>query len=425
MNNNGTLVEVHKSQTYSTIWYHVGVIDKNNKRINWGPSYQYDDGVHPSIAITDDNFVIEVHKSETWGTLWQRVGTVDTNNKTINFSASSQFDNGQRPSVACAFNGSMAIQTHQSQTFTTLWSSTSLITNGSDWMGDHLSVLGNKTLKEIALPASHDSGMYIGGLDPAVLGKTQVLNIYEQLSYGIRYYDLRPYWDGSDFYIYHGFDFIKGPKLSEVLADIQKFMNEGHREVAIFKFSHYNSFSNDIYKKMVDAIQSSLGQWLFTTLPSNTRLADIPLNDYVRDGGKALVVCDEDYPVNNPRSGFWVYRDWSSTTANKGDLRVFDVYSNTTDYETMKNDQLQKFKDYNGKCKHDPNLPCDLFLLSWTLTPITFVWEFSKVANKNLASVITQVANPNSHGCYLNLVYLDYVEFARVTDVTLIMNGLV
>jgi len=196
MNNNGIIVEVHKSQSYSTLWYHVGVIDKTNKTINWGSSHQYDDGVQPTIAITDDGFVIELHKSQSLGTLWRRVGTIDINNKTINFSGSSQFDDGQTPSVACAFNGSIAIQTHQSENFTTLWSSTSLITNRSDWMYDHLSALKGKTLKQIALPASHDSGMYLTGL--AVLGKTQDWDIYGQLSYGIRYYDLRPGWDGSD-----------------------------------------------------------------------------------------------------------------------------------------------------------------------------------------------------------------------------------
>jgi len=45
-------------------------------------------------------------------------------------------------------------------------------------------------LKQLALPASHDSGMYLGGL--ATLGKTQDLSIYGQLADGIRYFDLRP-----------------------------------------------------------------------------------------------------------------------------------------------------------------------------------------------------------------------------------------
>ena len=124
LNNNGIIVEVHKSESFDTLWYHVGVIDKATKMINWGSSYQYDKGVEPTIAITDDGFVIELHKSQNHDTLWRKVGMINVDNKTITFSDSLQFDNGKTPSVACALNGSIGIQTHQSESFTTLWSST-------------------------------------------------------------------------------------------------------------------------------------------------------------------------------------------------------------------------------------------------------------------------------------------------------------
>lgn len=137
-----------------------------------------------------------------------------------------------------------------------------------------------------------------------------------------------------------------------------------------------------------------------------------------------LVVCSGDYTVHNPASGIWVYRDWDSDNASPGGLRVFDWYADTKDYDTMKAKQLERFDNYKGYCQQDPNLPCDLFLLSWTLTPATDVLGHCKDANRNLGAVMAQLTVPNRFGCVPNLLYVDYVELARVTDVALFQNGL-
>lgn len=423
MNNKGVVVEVHNNEgTHNTLWYTVGILDKQNKTINWGAAKKYGNGgSQPSVAITNDGFVIETHRSEGPGTLWRHVGRVDTDNKKIEWSGSKYFDDGNAPSVACTSDGSLAIQTHESENFNTLWYSTSLIIDRSNWMHNHFKILGNKSLKEISLPASHDSGMYLGSLlDPTpVLGKTQDLNIYEQLSYGIRYFDLRPGWDGSDFYIYHGI--IKGPSISKVLKDIGSFMDKGHKELVILKFSHYKDFSDDIYKKMVRKIQSHIGQWLFKTKPSDCRLANIQMKNYIQDAGIILAICDKDYPVDNPAEGIWVYRDWDTKKPLENDLRVFDKYSDTMSYDTMKSDQIKKYNDYNGKLKNSDEF-CDQFLLSWTLTPPTAVWPVSKSANRHLGKELATLSIPNEYGLFPNLIYVDYVEYARVTDCVIALN---
>lgn len=77
-----------------------------------------------------------------------------------------------------------------------------------------------------------------------------------------------------------------------------------------------------------------------------------------------LIVCKEQYPVKIKKQGIWIYRDWDSIDAEKGDLRVFSLYSNTTNFNEMKKDQFRKFDEYNGYCKYNTNLPCDLFHLS-------------------------------------------------------------
>jgi hypothetical protein len=50
LNDNGFLVEVHKSQNADTLWYHVGQVSADGE-IAWSPSRQYDNGILPSIAF--------------------------------------------------------------------------------------------------------------------------------------------------------------------------------------------------------------------------------------------------------------------------------------------------------------------------------------------------------------------------------------
>jgi len=50
--------------------------------------------------------------------------------------------------------------------------------------------------------------------------KTQELSIYDQLEYGIRWFDLRVRWTGSKLVMYHGP--VDGPDLADILADFKK-----------------------------------------------------------------------------------------------------------------------------------------------------------------------------------------------------------
>ncbi len=107
------------------------------------------------------------------------------------------------------------------------------------------------------------------------------------------------------------------------------------------------------------------------------------------------------------------------------------------DQPTLPVGQFPKFDDFNGTCKNTytpvgatspVTVPCDLFLLSWTLTPPTAVlgqnvWAFSSSANKVLGSDTANIG-ANSAGQIVNLLYVDYVEYARVCDVALARNGI-
>ncbi len=88
-------------------------------------------------------------------------------------------------------------------------------------MTKNFSRLKSKTLNEIALPGTHDSGAYALGdrkspdLSTAdwLIGRTlnvtkpwaitQRLDIKGQLDGGVRWLDMRTAWAGDDFYFYH------------------------------------------------------------------------------------------------------------------------------------------------------------------------------------------------------------------------------
>jgi hypothetical protein len=158
--------------------------------------------------------------------------------------------------------------------------------------------------------------------------------------------------------------------------------------------------------------------------PTGTRLANVTLNQYLNNGGKVLVVCDGSEPQTYPSSGVWVYRDWSSGDPQNGDLTVFDQYANVTDYATMKNDQFTKFNSFNGTCQNNASVPCDLFLLSWTLTPAVDVWAYVNAPDADLGNDINTLTNPNASGKIVNIVYTDYNEYSRSVDVCEYLNGI-
>jgi hypothetical protein len=290
---------------------------------------------------------------------------------------------------------------------------------GSRWMQDHLDYWGKRPLRQWVLPASHDSAMYESGWVKS-LAQTQDLSIYGQLVYGIRFFDLRPQWSDGEIFLHHGP--VLGPKLTDVLEDVRRFCREPHRELIILKFSRYQAFDDKAYRRMVEEITERLDPWLCKSIPYGKRLADVPLRELLKEKNVVWIVCDGSYPRDHHTPGVWVYRDWSAADPEQGDLRVHDRYADSTDYRQMKADQLGKFARYDGKCRRRPEVPCDLFLLSWILTPATGVRAYSELPNRKLADDIKELKRPNRFGCMVNLLYADYVESAHLLDAALEMN---
>jgi hypothetical protein len=216
-----------------------------------------------------------------------------------------------------------------------------------------------------------------------------------------------------------------------VLDDIRNFAS-GHQELIIIDFSHFEDFGgNDVstvYDRFTNEIQNRLGTWMYKNKPANTRLADLTLNDYISSATSIIVCIDDDFAIKYPKSGFWLFRNSESKNSSLGDLRVFDQYAKEMDYPDMAEDQIEKYETYDGMChpiEGGQVSPCDLFLLSWTCTSIVGagVWQISKDPNRHLGSVMASLDIPNIRGFIPNMLYVDYCEFARVSDVALFANG--
>jgi hypothetical protein len=438
------LIEVHQVTNEHLLHYICGIVTSKDIKFSTNQPRYNDNGRTPVVALADSGLAVEIDRVAGEGypsTMTGRPNPGKLGDMAWTEAEPYETDWRYHPGVpdeysAIAVSGNTVISTGSDGS--DLYSSASMILDRANWMNDMLPSIGSKSLSEITFPGTHDAGMYTSS-DLGKFSLAQDQSIYQQLQGGVRYFDLRVRRtsDSSGFRIYHGPDapilkeWFDGPTTEEVLQDVSKFMKEGHKEVVVLKFSHFRDFNGckgGIYETLRDSIYDSLGQWIYkdSTHPFQTPLADV-----TKAGGKVIVVVDKGYALDKqdyagescglPREGFYVYRDWSSgseddsTTPAQGQATVFDEYSNTTDLGSMKREQLQLLANFDGKMKYNNRVPCDLFLLSWTLTPSGGVGPASAPANRDLEQVLT--LEPNKNDKIPNVLFVDYYERSRVTDI--------
>jgi hypothetical protein len=452
INDHGYVLEIHHSQNTGRLWYNVGRI--SNAKIDWNGKNDFADGTgpavainnsgnglvaytrdkavyyrilatdgkkvsfhadhkvaagsEPSVAITDDGWYLLTYREGD--ALKQRLGVRD--GSTVSWGNPVDFDRGEHCTIAA--QSGLALQVHLGTGGEEQFYTTSLITNRSQWMTDRIAQLGPLPLRKLAFPGSHDAGMYDTAAALEVVAKTQDKNLHQQLTYGQRWFDLRVVnVAGIGIYIHHGSGI--GPRLRTVLADVAQFMANGKSELVMLKFSHFGDFDTVAYELLVAEVKAALGRWLYETpLPANTTLGQLTLNDCK---GRVLVLVDGHWAKEYPEPGFWIYRSSTAAKPSDGQLVVHDQYSDTDQYETMKEQQLKDYKNFTGKCAD--GTPVDLFLLSWTLTPKTLetVKSLAEKANPHLAAEVDRLP-PNPNGI-VNIFYVDYAQYARPTDVAI------
>jgi len=266
-------------------------------------------------------------------------------------------------------------------------------------------------LDQIMMPGSHDAGMSELSHCAPPFGadgytQTQSGSIGSQLTYGSRYFDIRVDYDYDELVTYHRTDGwgCNGQNLISVLDQAQSFLNSHPSETAIFKFSHirdYEGHDPAVTKQKIDTLLNNYSAVIYDGSSADVNLATLPLGNL---RGKMILVFDYNDYIN-PTTGRFRYMD-SDTVAANANISVFDQYSDTSDYGTMRADQIQKWQAHGGMGTGH------LFLLSWTLTASATspsVKSMADYANAQLPSVLYGqiVAAGFSKP---NIVYIDYVS---------------
>ncbi|HEU4791968.1 MAG TPA: hypothetical protein VFS71_19945 [Flavobacterium sp.] len=280
-----------------------------------------------------------------------------------------------------------------------------------------------KKLGELAMPGTHDAGMSIlrncsdgsGGLI-GPFTKTQSLSISGQLLCGSRYFDIRVDYDHSSLITFHRTkgNGCSGQYLRDILDETVKFLSEHKSEFAIFKirFRNYgdNHKESDI-AELVSALLDSAdyNDYLLKLTDSETgadgNIMEFPIHKL---RGKLIIVCGyEDFC--DVRKGRLRYFDYDASGINSAaNLTVYDEYSDEQNFDKMKKIQLDRWKDYAIADRKY------FFLLSWTMTPKTYVsWHsietLANNANKELPSVLNEYI-VNKNYSKPNVIYVDYLN---------------
>ena len=242
----------------------------------------------------------------------------------------------------------------------------------ADWMRKTLPAIGNRSLRRICMPMSHDAGMSVDNT-PTAFAKprvtvTQTKSIAEQLNLGARYFDIRPVWSQGQYYTghYSNLPVIDwqgglGQSVSEIVKELNTFTKH-HAELVILELTHdYN-----IDKGWI-AFDQSTWDGLFGLLstidnlyvaPVDTGdLSQLTLNSYIGEGNAAiLVIANMDPKTNIPGQylGNGIY--------GKARFPTTGSYADTNDVDKMISDQMKKMAS-NKRSPDD-----QVFMLSWTLT---------------------------------------------------------
>lgn len=306
------------------------------------------------------------------------------------------------------------------------------------WMSDNISTLRTKKMTEISIPGSHDAGMFVAK-DCTLAGvggptdcntRTQEFDISEQLSRGARFFDLRPVYNQDATFVTGHFSDIDvlgitgcaGGGLSDILKDVSSFAAANPQELVILKLSHYYNrkedtfgFSDVIMTQLTAVVHNNLSAHLVKSNSGTLHLLDLQYEDLLKSGN-VIAAFDG------------VTSDWTKGLLSTNEIDIYDKYSNSNDFATMKADQYNKLSSHGGKAD-------TLFLLSWTLTQdstqaagcsfdpsdtTSSIRDLSETANKQLDLVLKE---KDRTGILPNIVYTDFVDGSS-TWVSMQLNGI-
>ncbi|TVZ56762.1 D-mannose binding lectin [Lutibacter sp. Hel_I_33_5] len=406
---------------------------KSGENLHQNEFLQSKNGLYKLILHQDGNLVVHYFTGKhIWSSNSKNKGgvrllmrddgilTIYKKNKSHAWSSSKKKNKG-KPFLIMQNDGNAVVYINKNSKKKAVWSSGSFKGRkkySPQWMQNSLDIIGDKKISEITIVGSHDSGANTrnGGtsLSNDCNTNTQSKNIFDQLSFGARYFDIRPVISNGKFYTGHygklnfnvgeeitsiqnkafntikkgiefsfdlipgGKDWVKkelknkfkfktpstnswqganGQKITEIVKDINRF-TEVNSELIILNLSHSGNtdVGNADYRKF------NKGEWdnLFKELSNikhlyiaSNKFKDINsliINDLIRGKSTVIIIMDKENMIPKKYLNKGFF--------NKSSFKVIDKYSNSNNLNNMFKDQREKMnKNIDG-----------YFLLSWTLT---------------------------------------------------------
>jgi hypothetical protein len=293
--------------------------------------------------------------------------------------------------------------------------------NADRWMTLTPKIM-DRTLPQISLPGTHDSGAYwldacddenCRGPDFVVwwdagewllsdqfendlayeLAHAHAQTIFQQLIGGVRSFDLRVTRHGDAFYVYHG---LLGRPLAEVLQQFRSLMDGAEHELVQISISHLKTGSNsgnakeftpEQHRLLMQELVDALGPYLYARDGRTmTDLRATRLGQIVADGPKILLFYEFGTAKEDPDCEY-CERFWEGTYITGGGytdtIKMFDSESCPRPVGIASGD-LGQFTDQ--KCKatlHAARGDLTGFVLNQTLTAN---WQIGALAGTCKAS---------------------------------------
>lgn len=295
----------------------------------------------------------------------------------------------------------------------------------------------NTPLNKISMVSSHDAGMDENNwTHPTEFSATQFHNIYDQAKYGVRFFDIRlRFWKGG-YYAMHGIE--RGIFIDRIFDQAIQFLIDNPTEVLIIELSHW--FDEGEMKNALKIILQN-ENWTQHLYRAKDELTRPPLlNEVTLDEvkGKLIIIVEDTIATKDivedardnrlakqfgftPAKGIWQFAALAGDTLSAGKygfFRLYDSYSNTPLYDTMRDNQAKKFHNFFNDTKY--NKETDAFIYCWQLTYGSIYLQAEK-CNPHLETELNTVIRRENNN-RPNLVNLDYVD-SRICNIVINLNA--
>jgi hypothetical protein len=308
--------------------------------------------------------------------------------------------------------------------------------NTSIWMQQLLPNISHLHLFNLTLPGTHDAASFFltSALSPDPTGNpvldalvklaeklgiplqevitpwalSQNRSLYEQAEDGMRYFDVRAAFNGTDWCSYH---FELGLPIYTHLTGLNSFLLSHPSEIMVIEVSHLASA--DLTQKELNALRDMIinifGSLLYPRIHDFNATT---IGDMIAINQRVIVTLSDDVTITN-YTQLWYGSSMINSYANTDSLPQMISYNT---------EQVRKFNSL-------PSLPTDaLYKLSWTLTPqASTIWEsilpnkpkslksLADIGNKGLSGFASDSLKKGLRLCQLLLI--DFQDRSEIMQV--------